>query len=138
MSKFFIRGFTSILLLLILYISMSYQLVLFLLLITISFFVLAEMFDLTKNMFNQKKHNIFLFNLFTLSYLIFFLSQLYLFVSFDYTNKLFFIYFLSICIGTDIGGYIFGNFFKGKKLTKISPNKTYSGLIGSYVSKNLY
>ena len=35
-----------------------------------------------------------------------------------------------ICIFTDIGGYIFGKIFKGPKLTKISPNKTYSGLIG--------
>ena len=32
---------------------------------------------------------------------------------------------------SDIGGYIFGKVFKGKKLTKISPNKTYSGAIGS-------
>ena len=37
-----------------------------------------------------------------------------------------------ICIFTDIGGYIFGKLFKGPHLTKISPNKTYSGLIGSY------
>ena len=39
---------------------------------------------------------------------------------------------LSICIFTDIGGYIFGNLFKGPKLTKISPKKTYSGVIGGY------
>ena len=38
-----------------------------------------------------------------------------------------------ICIFTDIGGYIFGKIFKGPKLTKISPNKTYSGMIGSFV-----
>ena len=38
-----------------------------------------------------------------------------------------------ICIFTDIGGYIFGKFFKGPKLTKISPNKTYSGMFGSFV-----
>ncbi|WP_440932109.1 phosphatidate cytidylyltransferase [Candidatus Pelagibacter sp.] len=36
-----------------------------------------------------------------------------------------------ICILTDIGGFIFGKIFKGKKLTKISPNKTYAGAIGS-------
>ncbi len=35
-----------------------------------------------------------------------------------------------ICITTDIGGYIFGKIFKGPKLTKISPNKTYSGVVG--------
>ena len=34
---------------------------------------------------------------------------------------------------SDIGGYIFGKIFKGKKLTKISPNKTYSGAVGSVV-----
>ena len=34
---------------------------------------------------------------------------------------------------SDIGGYIFGKIFKGKKLTRISPNKTYSGAIGSIV-----
>ena len=38
-----------------------------------------------------------------------------------------------ICILTDIGGFTFGKIFKGPKLTKYSPNKTYSGLIGSYI-----
>ena len=37
------------------------------------------------------------------------------------------------CISSDIGGYIFGKVFKGPKLTKISPNKTISGAIGSVV-----
>lgn len=37
-----------------------------------------------------------------------------------------------ICIFTDIGGYFFGKFFKGPKLIKFSPNKTFSGLIGSF------
>jgi phosphatidate cytidylyltransferase len=37
-----------------------------------------------------------------------------------------------ICISTDIGGYLFGNIFKGPKLTKLSPKKTYSGMIGGY------
>ncbi len=38
-----------------------------------------------------------------------------------------------ICIFTDIGGYIFGKSFKGPKLTKISPNKTYSGTFGGFI-----
>ena len=38
----------------------------------------------------------------------------------------------TICVATDMGGYIFGKTFKGPKLTKISPNKTYSGMIGSF------
>ncbi len=37
-----------------------------------------------------------------------------------------------ICVATDIGGYIFGNLFKGPKITKLSPNKTYSGMVGGY------
>ena len=44
-----------------------------------------------------------------------------------------FVLIILICISTDIGGYIFGNLFKGPKLSKISPNKTKSGMIGSYV-----
>ena len=38
-----------------------------------------------------------------------------------------------ICASTDIGGYLFGKLFKGPKLTKISPNKTYAGMIGGYL-----
>ena len=45
----------------------------------------------------------------------------------------YFIIILLICISTDIGGYIFGKLFKGPKLTKISPKKTYSGVIGGYL-----
>ena len=38
---------------------------------------------------------------------------------------------LSIC--SDVGGYIFGKIFKWKKLTKISPKKTFSGALGSFI-----
>ena len=44
-----------------------------------------------------------------------------------------FIFSILISITTDIGGYVFGNIFKGPKLTKISPQKTYSGMIGSFL-----
>tara|TARA_Y100000389_G_scaffold122189_1_gene119562 strand:+ start:660 stop:1292 length:633 start_codon:yes stop_codon:yes gene_type:complete len=37
-----------------------------------------------------------------------------------------------ICVATDLGGYIFGKLFKGPKLTKFSPNKTYAGMFGGY------
>ena len=50
-------------------------------------------------------------------------------------NEVSFFLFLAIlitCIATDIGGYTFGKILKGPKLTKLSPNKTYSGMIGSY------
>ena len=44
-----------------------------------------------------------------------------------------FLFIIIICISTDMGGYILGNLFKGPKLTKISPKKTFSGLIGGYI-----
>jgi len=44
----------------------------------------------------------------------------------------FFIFILSICFFSDIGGYIIGKLIGGKKLTIISPNKTISGSIGSF------
>ena len=37
------------------------------------------------------------------------------------------------CVASDIGGYMLGKILKGPKLTKISPNKTFSGAIGSFI-----
>ena len=52
----------------------------------------------------------------------------------DFNQDYFHILFIAIiCISTDIGGYIFGKLLKGPKLTKLSPNKTYSGVIGSFL-----
>tara|TARA_B100000945_G_scaffold93187_1_gene72796 strand:- start:925 stop:1329 length:405 start_codon:yes stop_codon:yes gene_type:complete len=53
-------------------------------------------------------------------------------------NKYLFLFLIIICISTDVGGYIFGKFFKGKKITKISPNKTYAGMIGSFFLSLLF
>ena len=51
----------------------------------------------------------------------------------DSDRLIFFLYILIVCVSTDIGGYIFGKIFKGPKLIKISPKKTYSGVIGGYL-----
>ena len=48
-------------------------------------------------------------------------------------SPIFFLYLISICFCTDIGGYVFGKIIGGKKLSKISPNKTISGTIGSFI-----
>ena len=48
-------------------------------------------------------------------------------------DKYFFLTILMICVFSDVGGYVFGKTFGGKKLTKISPNKTVSGSIGSFI-----
>ncbi len=54
-------------------------------------------------------------------------------IRFDFTSDAsLFLLITIICILTDLGGFIFGRIFKGPKLTKYSPNKTYSGLLGSF------
>ena len=45
----------------------------------------------------------------------------------------FFLFTIIISVFSDIGGFVFGKTFKGRKLTVISPNKTYSGSIGSFI-----
>ena len=65
-------------------------------------------------------------------FLIFSIYCCYLLRNIPGYNFLPFLVVAMICIMTDIGGYIFGKIFKGPKLIKYSPNKTYSGLIGSF------
>ena len=68
-----------------------------------------------------------LFYLSGLVYLIFVIES-------EYSNlKIYFLYSVLVAIMSDIGGLVFGKIFKGKKLTKISPNKTISGSIGSFI-----
>jgi len=50
-----------------------------------------------------------------------------------YIDLSFFLFVILICVSSDIGGFIFGKIFKGPKLSKISPNKTYAGSIGSFI-----
>lgn len=77
------------------------------------------------------------------SYLIKSLGYFFLSVVFYFTYKLRlleeneipynFLFVLFISVFSDIGGFIFGKILKGPKLTKISPNKTISGVIGAYI-----
>ena len=94
---------------------------------------------LTLNQNLRKKITIkkFNFKFLTLN-LITFTYVFFIFCYFSYEihrleGPIFFLYVISICIFTDIGGYVFGNIIGGKKLTKISPNKTISGTIGSFI-----
>ena len=94
----------------------------FILFITILFLIAClEWFKMTK------RYN---FKLFGIIFLLFSFYSVYLVRD----RGLFeFLLILLICISTDIGGYIFGKTFKGPKLIKISPNKTYSGVVGGFL-----
>ena len=48
-------------------------------------------------------------------------------------NYIFLLTIITITVASDLGGYIFGKLFGGKKISTISPNKTYSGVFGSYM-----
>ena len=79
-------------------------------------------------MSKKKKYNIFGF-----IFLIFsFYSVYFIRNELDKHGLLIFLFIVLICVSTDIGGYVFGKLFKGPKLTKISPNKTYAGVFGGY------
>ena len=68
-----------------------------------------------------------LFYLSGLVYLIFAIES-------EYSNlKIYLLYSVLVAVMSDIGGLVCGKIFKGKKLTKISPNKTISGSIGSFI-----
>jgi len=81
------------------------------------------------------KNNIIKFLLKLLS--LFYLSSVVYIISLTLINDnipdIWILYPLLISISSDIGGLLFGKIFKGKKLTKISPNKTISGSIGSFI-----
>lgn len=72
-------------------------------------------------------------NSFKILGLLYFSLTVYLTYKFSQIFYFQFILVLIICILTDLGGYVFGKTLKGPKLIKISPNKTYSGLIGSFI-----
>tara|TARA_B100001013_G_scaffold2044_1_gene1459 strand:+ start:237 stop:875 length:639 start_codon:yes stop_codon:yes gene_type:complete len=131
MNEFKIRIFTSLPLLLILYFSLQNYLMLSIILFFIVFILLSEFNNIFLKIFKKKKLSHLILIFITTLYLFYFSLSILLFLNFDNSNKIILLFLLSISISTDIGGYCFGKFFKGKKLTKISPNKTYSGLIGS-------
>jgi len=79
----------------------------------------------------KKKKKMSIIQLVGLLYIfIFFSSSLGIYKS---ISPVFFIFIIFVCSSSDIGGFVFGKLIGGKKLTKISPNKTISGSIGSFI-----
>ena len=75
----------------------------------------------------------FIFKLTSLLYLFIFVGFIF-FIELHYIDlKIYLLYSVLVAILSDIGGLVFGKTFKGKKLSKISPNKTYSGSLGAII-----
>ena len=130
------RIMTSIFLISLLIFAFFYSYILIISLIIISLISWIEFYGLISKIFIKDSFkSIFLrFTLKTTSliYLTFF-SFIILNGMMQDNFKLSMLYLFSICFCSDIGGLIFGKIFKGKKLSKISPNKTISGSIGSFI-----
>ena len=92
---------------------------------------IVEFIDITRKTFNRVLVLIISNSIFVIYVFMFCIITVY-FSNILYLKIIFFSLFLS-CITSDIGGYVFGKTFKGPKLTKISPNKTVSGSIGSLI-----
>ena len=125
------RIFTSFFLILLLYLMILFKPVFLYLLIIIGVFSIIEFTNIikkiNKNFLQKLFYNFFFISLIFLSFTLFFvLSNVSQF-------KLVLFTLLLTCIFSDIGGYIFGKIFKGPKITKISPNKTISGSLGSFL-----
>ena len=135
MSEINKRLLTSFFLIILCFIALYNKIILTSLLIFFLFQTFTEFYFILRKLFNVNNKNklyfILVFLLFYLLLLVIITWDIFVFEHED-MNLIFFLI-VSICISTDIGGFFFGKIFKGKKLTKISPNKTYSGLIGSYV-----
>ena len=128
-NEFIKRVLSSSVLIALILIVISAGTVIFNLFLLICFFIsVKEWFVLCKNKTN------FIFGIF---FLIFSFYSVYS-LKFNYISYNYFILILIICISTDLGGYLFGKIFKGPKLTKISPNKTYMGVLGSFFISILF
>lgn len=125
------RILTSFLLLIILsaglFINKYFWLILLLIVSIISF---NEFNNLIKKAFKKKQDLILLFQITCVIYLV-----LFIYTSYDLyrLSPIYLVFFISICILSDTGGFFIGKLVGGKKLTKISPNKTVSGCIGSFI-----
>tara|TARA_B100001564_G_C20488049_1_gene600262 strand:+ start:249 stop:836 length:588 start_codon:yes stop_codon:yes gene_type:complete len=101
-------------------------------LIILSVFSVLEFYKIISIIYKKEKIKKFLINLFFLFY-IFSFSSVFLILSYFLHLKILIFTILITCVASDIGGFVVGKMLKGKKLTKLSPNKTITGAIGSLI-----
>ena len=131
------RILTSILLIALLVGMFFYSYIMIISLIIIAIISWIEFYALISKIFKKKflKDKFFRFSYKALS-LIYLSGLVYLIFNIESENsnlKIYLLYSVLVAILSDIGGLVCGKIFKGKKLTKISPNKTISGSIGSFM-----
>ena len=124
-KRIFTSFILSVVLLIALFLNKYSWLILLIIASIICFF---EFSNIVKKIWKRKKTSIYFANLISFFYLIFFTYSAFNFSKIEEDM----LYVLLVCIFSDIGGYVIGKTIGGKKLTKISPNKTISGSIGAF------
>ena len=131
------RIITSIFLISLLITMFFYTYILIISLIIIAVISWIEFYAFISKMFKKNnKKNLFFRFICKTSSLIYFSTLVFFILISKTTNnetEIVIIYSILISVLSDIGGLIVGKIFKGKKLTKISPKKTISGSIGSFI-----
>ena len=130
------RIITSFCLFLLFYLILSFDKILVYTLIVLGVLSTVEFNSLMQKI---KINNLYLF-IINLLFIFFVFDFCSIFLIFSHFIQLKIIIFslLICCVGSDIGGFIFGKIIKGPKLTKISPKKTISGAIGSLIFSCLF
>ncbi len=123
------RVLTSLILISLILLIFISNMILIYALIVLGVLSILEFMQLSKKIFINKLL-LYSLNLFFIFYVFIFTYMFFFFSNFPGLKIILFILLLG-CITSDIGGYTFGKIFKGPKLTKISPKKTYSGAAGS-------
>lgn len=125
------RVITSFFLLLILCLSLFVHKYFWLVtLVLVSVIAYIEFQNIIKKILKIKKNSLILLKFLSVLYLLFFIFSSY---SIYKNPPIVLIFILLICICSDTGGFIIGKLIGGQKLTKISPNKTVSGSVGSFI-----
>ena len=126
------RIYTSIILFLLLSLMFLNNYLMGFFLMLIGIFSLIEFFKIISIIFKKEKVKQFFYNIIFIGYIFTFCLYFLTLSSFLHLKILLFLILLT-CVASDIGGLIFGRILKGPKLTKISPNKTISGALGSLI-----
>ena len=129
------RAFTSFILLFLVFLIFNNNVVLVYTLLVLGTLSSIEFINLCKKIFKTKFYS-FISILFFVTYTFIFCFLFYYFLNISFL-KYFIITLLLGCIASDAGGYFFGKIIKGPKLSKLSPNKTVSGSIGSFILTSL-
>ncbi len=125
------RSITSLFLIILMYLIYKLNFILVFSLLVIGILSIIEFQNILKKII-EKKIKFFMLNLIFICYVFIFCFVFIYFTNFIQLKTLIFSLLLG-CVSSDIGGFIFGKIIKGPKLTKISPNKTISGSIGSII-----